>query len=147
VTDDEFSSKHTYPHNNVSFTTFTNNLPIDASVNNIIWAEIESCCSIIAACLPTYGPLVRSLALPTFISSTLRSLLNSVRRGRSTDRSESNKNVWFPILGQRRNFASAKTHAGSGSGSEEDVVEKGEIRVQRSFETDVQRQRSGGSMV
>jgi hypothetical protein len=90
---------------------------------------------------------VRSLALPTFISSTLRSPLNSVRRGRSTDRSDTNKNVWFPVSGQRRNFASAKTGAGSGSGSEEDVVEKGEIRVQRSFETDVQSQQSGGSMV
>jgi hypothetical protein len=37
-------------------------LDIPVSVYNIIWAEIESCTFVLAACLSTYGPLVRTLA-------------------------------------------------------------------------------------
>ncbi|KAL5117423.1 hypothetical protein ACEQ8H_004739 [Pleosporales sp. CAS-2024a] len=117
----------------------------NASVNNVIWAEIESCCSIIAACLPTYGPLMRSMACPTFISSTLRSLLNSVRRRRSnsgSDMSSSNKNVWFPLSEQRRNFASAKTH----EKSEDASIDYREIRVQRGFSTDLMSKNSASSV-
>ena len=33
---------------------------LDISVNNVIWSEIEPCASIIAACLPTFGPLIKS---------------------------------------------------------------------------------------
>ncbi|CAG8975328.1 hypothetical protein HYALB_00005658 [Hymenoscyphus albidus] len=33
------------------------------SVNVLIWGEIESCCSIIASCLPSYGPLVQGTSL------------------------------------------------------------------------------------
>ena len=32
----------------------------DISVNNVIWSEIEPCASIIAACLPTFGPLIKN---------------------------------------------------------------------------------------
>ncbi|KAH7316783.1 hypothetical protein B0I35DRAFT_512661 [Stachybotrys elegans] len=75
------------------------------SVHNVIWAEIESCCSIIAGCLPTYGPLARSLSLPTFMTTTFRSLLNSVRR-KSTNRDTEdpdNKHTWYQLSEGRRN--------------------------------------------
>ena len=32
----------------------------DISVNNVIWSEIEPCASIVAACLPTLGPLIKN---------------------------------------------------------------------------------------
>ncbi|KAF2687595.1 hypothetical protein K458DRAFT_484867 [Lentithecium fluviatile CBS 122367] len=99
------------------------------SVSNIIWAEIESCCSVLAACLPTYGPLVRSLALPSVISTTLRSLLNSLRR--TTARSaDSNKDNWFPLSADRGNVTAAKKR----DESELDLVERGD----QSFATDLQ---------
>ncbi|KAF2705433.1 hypothetical protein K504DRAFT_460186 [Pleomassaria siparia CBS 279.74] len=78
------------------------------SVNNIIWAEIESCCSVVAACLPTYGPIMRSLAMPSFMKTSIQSLLNSLKR-KSTDRtSSSNTNVWFPLSDDRLKFTSVK---------------------------------------
>lgn len=76
------------------------------------------------------------MTLPTVISSTLRSILNSVRRGRSTDRPDvvsANENVWYPLSDQRRNFVSAKTL----DRSEVSIVDNGEIRVERGFSTDV----------
>ena len=33
---------------------------LDISVNNVIWSEIEPCASIVAACLPTFGPLIKN---------------------------------------------------------------------------------------
>jgi len=41
-------------------------------VNILIWSTIEPCVSIIAACLPTYGPLFRH-------GGTFKSLVSSIR--------------------------------------------------------------------
>ena len=61
------------------------------SVNNVIWSLIEPCVSILAACLPTFGPLVKS---QLSLGSLVRSLLPSSHRfyfKRSTGGSESGK--------------------------------------------------------
>lgn len=47
------------------------------SVNNVIWSLIEPCISILAACLPTFGPLVK---LKFSLRSSLRSFLLSSHR-------------------------------------------------------------------
>ena len=52
------------------------------SSNLSIWSVIEPCISIIAACLPTLGPLIRD---GTSLQSLIRSLhLRSAKRNRST---------------------------------------------------------------
>jgi hypothetical protein len=88
---------------------------------------------------------VRSIALPSLISSTLRSILNSVRHGRSTDHGDAasgNKNVWYPLSEQRRNFVSAKTVDSSEMG----MVDAGGIHVERGFSTDVMSKNSATSV-
>ncbi|KAF2788807.1 hypothetical protein K505DRAFT_420871 [Melanomma pulvis-pyrius CBS 109.77] len=106
------------------------------SVNNIIWAEIESCCSVVAACLPTYGPIMRSIAIPSSILSSIQSLLNSVKRKSTARTSDSNSNVWIPLSGDRVKPASIR----KGQDVEVGVVQSGEIRVQRSFATETHTQ-------
>ncbi|KAI1163885.1 hypothetical protein F5B18DRAFT_651209 [Nemania serpens] len=102
------------------------------SVNNVIWAEIECCCSVVAACLPTYGPLIRSFAFPTFLASTWKSLLNSARRG-GTAQSTDQKDVWYPL---------SETHGNSTTVTNTSQVglTKGDgIHLERSFATEVQK--------
>ncbi|KAI0398798.1 hypothetical protein F4802DRAFT_114603 [Xylaria palmicola] len=100
------------------------------SVNNVIWAEIESCCSVIAACLPTYGPLIRSFAFPTFLTS----LFSSAKR-RSTAQSSrgDQKDVWYPLS---ENHGNSTTIANN---SQVGLTECDGIRLERSFATGVQR--------
>ena len=47
------------------------NIPcLDVSINLIIWSEIEPCMSIVAACLPTFGPLIQGgFSLPSLARS------------------------------------------------------------------------------
>lgn len=52
------------------------------SVNILIWGEIESCCSIIAACLPTYGPMLKNFKIFKSLArgfTSVISLFNSRR--------------------------------------------------------------------
>jgi len=44
--------------------------------NNFIWATIEPCTSIIAACLPTLGPLLQTWRAPESIVNSVRSVLS-----------------------------------------------------------------------
>ncbi|KAI0886272.1 uncharacterized protein GGS22DRAFT_126785 [Annulohypoxylon maeteangense] len=68
------------------------------SVNNVIWAELESCCSIIAGCLPTYGPLIRSFSFTEFFTSIFNSLLSSVKRKSVNQSSKGDqKDTWYPL--------------------------------------------------
>ncbi|KAI1113332.1 hypothetical protein F5Y14DRAFT_441882 [Nemania sp. NC0429] len=76
------------------------------SVNNVIWAEIEACCSIIAACLPTYTPLIRSFAVPAFLTSTFGSLFTSTKRKSTVQSSRGDpKEVWYPLSEHQGNSA------------------------------------------
>ncbi|CAJ2513881.1 Uu.00g020000.m01.CDS01 [Anthostomella pinea] len=102
------------------------------SVNNVIWAEIESCCSVIAACLPTYGPLIRSLSFPEFLASTWRSLLNSVRRTSNVQSSRHDqKDSWYPLSENHGNSTTVENNSQVG------LTEYDGIRLQRSFATEV----------
>ncbi|KAI2607959.1 hypothetical protein GGR54DRAFT_389835 [Hypoxylon sp. NC1633] len=70
------------------------------SVNNVIWAEIETCCSVIAGCLPTYGPLIRSFSITEFFTGIFNSLLSSVKRksvNQSTGSTGDQKDTWYPL--------------------------------------------------
>ncbi|KAF1976713.1 hypothetical protein BU23DRAFT_565402 [Bimuria novae-zelandiae CBS 107.79] len=114
--------------------TTDGSLAADVSVNNIIWAEIESCCSVVAACLPTYGHLVRSMALPKFITFTIQSLLDSVKRKSAGHESSKYDSSWLPISENHRNVATVS----KGQEVELDAIESREILVERSFETSSQ---------
>ena len=57
-------------------------LVLDVSVNLIVWSEIEPCVSIIAACLPTFGPLVKN---GHSIQSLARSLQSKILKQKSSD--------------------------------------------------------------
>ena len=49
-----------------------------ATMNNIIiWSRIEPCCSAIAACLPTLGPLVSGGRSPESLIHSIRSLFST----------------------------------------------------------------------
>ncbi|KAI1746572.1 hypothetical protein F4782DRAFT_545041 [Xylaria castorea] len=103
------------------------------SVNNVIWAEIEGCCSIIAACLPTYAPLIRSLAFPTFLASTWKSLLNSAKRNITAQSSRSDqRDVWYPLSENHGNSTTVAKDSQLG------LTECDGIRLQRNFATEVQ---------
>ncbi|KAI0448082.1 hypothetical protein F4803DRAFT_496430 [Xylaria telfairii] len=103
------------------------------SVNNVIWAEIESCCSVIAACLPTYGPLIRSLAFPAFLTSTWKSLFNSAKRKSTVESSRSDqKDVWYPLSENHGNSTTVANNSQVG------LTEYDGIRLERSFATEVQ---------
>jgi hypothetical protein len=76
------------------------------------------------------------MALPTIISSILRSIRNNVRRKRGTEplgAASTNKNVWFPLSDKRRNFVSANTL----DRSEVGIVDDGEIRVELGFAMEI----------
>lgn len=104
------------------------------SVNNVIWAEIESCCSIIAACLPTYGPLIPYLALPTVLTSRWKSLFNSANRKSTTQSSRSDqKDVWYPLSENHGNSTIVTNNSQIG------LTECDGIRLERSFATEVQK--------
>ncbi|KAL9620551.1 MAG: hypothetical protein Q9160_004912 [Pyrenula sp. 1 TL-2023] len=44
--------------------------------NILIWSRIEPCCSVVAACLPTLGPLVRSGRDPGSLVNSIRSIFS-----------------------------------------------------------------------
>ncbi|XDG07882.1 hypothetical protein ABKA04_007497 [Annulohypoxylon sp. FPYF3050] len=68
------------------------------SVNNVIWAELESCCSVIAGCLPTYGPLIRSFSFTEFFTGIFNSLRSSVKRKSVNQSSQGDqKDTWYPL--------------------------------------------------
>ncbi|KAH8602298.1 hypothetical protein B0O99DRAFT_735736 [Bisporella sp. PMI_857] len=44
--------------------------------NIFIWSRIEPCCSVVAACLPTFGPLLKDGRTPESVIASIRSVLS-----------------------------------------------------------------------
>ncbi|EMR71348.1 putative integral membrane protein [Eutypa lata UCREL1] len=104
------------------------------SVNNVIWAQVESCCSVIAGCLPTYGPLIRSSSFSEFVSSVFKSLLKSLKRKSTTWSSKRDQtDAWYPLSENHGNSATV------GNSSKVVLTEDDGIHVQRSLDINVQR--------
>ena len=53
------------------------NISQDSLLQLTIWSDIEPCCSIIAACLPTLGPLFREGRSPESLVSSILSKISS----------------------------------------------------------------------
>ncbi|KAK9415008.1 putative integral membrane protein [Seiridium unicorne] len=103
------------------------------SVNNVIWAEVESCCSIIAGCLPAYGPLIRSLSVFEFFTSIFKSLLSSAKHKKTTGSSTADqKNTWYPLPGHHGNLTTVA------NSSEVGLTQDDGIHLQRTFATNVE---------
>lgn len=60
-------------------------------VNNLIWMIIEPCASVIAACLPTFGPLFRDGRSPGSIIRSIRSVLSFRSQSSNSSSSGSRK--------------------------------------------------------
>ncbi|KAF2763512.1 hypothetical protein EJ05DRAFT_496331 [Pseudovirgaria hyperparasitica] len=60
-------------------------------INNVIWCEMEACCSVIAACLPCMRPFMKPLKLDSFshLVSRLRSWSSHSQNSRGTSRKHS----------------------------------------------------------
>ncbi|KAI4869231.1 hypothetical protein F4820DRAFT_444353 [Hypoxylon rubiginosum] len=103
------------------------------SVNNVIWAELESCCSVIAGCLPTYGPLIRSFSFTEFVTSMFNSLLSSLKR-KSTNQSSKGgqKDTWHPLSENHGNSTTVE------NSSEVGLTQDDGIHLQRSFVINIQ---------
>ena len=50
--------------------------PLDLSDKNDVWAHIEACASVVAACLPTLGPLWGGFRTPQSIIASIRSVFS-----------------------------------------------------------------------
>lgn len=123
-------------------------------VNNLIWMTIEPCASVIAACLPTFGPLFKDARSSGFIIRSIRSLLSIrsqfSRSSSSGSRKSSAETVSDSEQGdpeariQRINYGDHSTHVRStrqdGAELEAQHTQPG-IRVLR--ETDVSSQAPG----
>ncbi|KAI1135012.1 hypothetical protein F5Y05DRAFT_396265 [Hypoxylon sp. FL0543] len=84
------------------------------SVNNAIWAEMESCCSVIACCLPTYGPLIRSFSFTEFFSGIFNSLLSTVRRQTINQSSKGDqRDTWYPLSENHGNSTTVENSSGT----------------------------------
>jgi hypothetical protein len=85
---------------------------LDVSVNVLIWGEIESCCSIIAACLPSYGPLLQG---SNFLKPLMRGLSSvlSMLNSRRTQASS--------IMSFRRVYEASATTTSKESASASDI--------------------------
>ena len=122
------SPQHPTHHNHIYW------LIPDVSVNNVIWAQVESCCSVIAGCLPTYGPLIRSSSFSEFVSSVFKSLLKSLKRKSTTWSSKRDQtDAWYPLSENHGNSATV------GNSSKVVLTEDDGIHVQRSLDINVQR--------
>lgn len=87
---------------------------------------------------------MRHVGLPDFVTSTLQSVVDSVRR-KSTARTavteEDTKNAWYPLSGTitNANFTTTTTNIEEGSRRDLTLAKSDGIHVERSFVTDVQR--------
>ena len=67
----------------------------DISVNNVIWSEIEPCASIIAACLPTFGPLIQNgISLQSLAKSLHSHMFKHSTSSSTTDTERLASNGW-----------------------------------------------------
>ena len=64
----------------------TNHANPDVSVYNVIWSEIEPNASIVAACLPNFGPLIKS---GLSLQSLARSFQSHIFKRSTTSSSDS----------------------------------------------------------
>ncbi|MCJ1245199.1 hypothetical protein MMC30_002400 [Trapelia coarctata] len=124
---------------------------MDISTNSVIWCEIEPCTSIIAACLPTFGPLVkgRNSLLP--FSKDVRSSVRNRTRPTSTnpeyakwasppDTSGGDIHLaergWYLLQdGSNNTTCAGDVELGVPKACQ---LKSGEIRVERSFTSQVQ---------
>lgn len=77
------------------FQYLANLLYLDVSVNLVIWSEIEPCMSIVAACLPTFGPFVQGGLSLQSLARSFQSRVFKKRASTSTG-SEQRANVGWP---------------------------------------------------
>jgi len=126
------------------------------SVNTLIWGEIESCCSIIAACLPSYGALLQGSQIVKKIGKAFSSVLNasmfssrrtqqsgasafSLTRARTASEAVSEQGTssievegkWYPLSDRIQTIVSQDVERGS-------IKNSKNIRVDKSFMTQVE---------
>lgn len=129
---------------------YANRKYTDVSVNSVIWSEIEPCASIIAACLPTFGPMVKG---GRSIPSLARSIKSHVfKRMGSTSTSSQQfgvaslngqpreapkaKRAWFQL--QDRNNSTSCTGDIEQGHSDFLTPKPGEIQVQSTFASEME---------
>ncbi|CAG8952290.1 hypothetical protein HYFRA_00001033 [Hymenoscyphus fraxineus] len=115
--------------------------PVIANIT--IWSTIEPACSVIAACLPTFGPLSQKGRSPESLVASIRSALslrsssNSLateKRGKVSQEKDSREDEEARAGWAKHNGAGSTTIE---SGAHSDVVPKrGEIIMEKSFSSE-----------
>ncbi|PSN61187.1 hypothetical protein BS50DRAFT_639440 [Corynespora cassiicola Philippines] len=62
-----------------------------------IWAEVEPNTSVVAACLPTYGPLFKENKLFTRVYRSLRSPFGGSKDSRSAEKADTRASGYYPL--------------------------------------------------
>lgn len=107
----------------------TNDISSALTTQNFIWSRIEPCASIIAACLPTYGPLIPK---GHFLASIIRSAISLVTLGSAGSKSSKHNtgegpssNAIVPVkLSESKRSWSKLSNVESQQGNDNDDIQK-----------------------
>ncbi|KAF2176820.1 hypothetical protein K469DRAFT_678100 [Zopfia rhizophila CBS 207.26] len=123
-----------YAHYLLTYRGFNVGLTMELTEKNDMWAHIEACASVLTACLPTLGPLVRSLRIPESAFGSFRTLF-SLSSGTRSKRSLDEVKLYSK---QDVSMTSTTTEYAGDREFEMQNHDPNTIKVERSFRTEVQ---------